>query len=435
MSKNVIDCRAAAARCLLTVSNGSSLSQQILIFEDQVKERDQALYRQLCYGAIRLYPKLEAIAKQLLAKPMKEKDRDIFMLILLGIYQLSELRIPDHAAVNATVAASRTFKKTWAKGLINGVLRNWQRQSESILQKLSDAEMAAHPQWLHKQLKQSWPKHFQLIEAANNEHPPFCIRINPHHHTRQQYLQLLTEHELNASACEFAEEGIRLEQATSVDKLPGFEQGWASVQDEAPQLSAKLLDLKAGQRVLDACCAPGGKTGHLLETEPKLEELIALDIDEHRLERVQQNLDRLQLTATLLQGDAASPESWWDGKHFDRILLDAPCSATGVIRRNPDIKLHRTAADITQLSQLQLSILQALWPTLKQGGLLLYATCSVLPTENEQVIQQFCQHQEGAEHVPINASWGITRDYGRQLFPQLEGHDGFYYALLKKVHY
>ena len=432
MTTKTIECRSAAARCLAAVSNGSSLSQQIPRFEQRVIEKDRALFRQLCYGVLRFYPKLAGISKQLISKPLKNKDRDIQMLVMLGIYQLSEMRIPDHAAVSTTVNATKALKKHWAKALVNGVLRQWQRSPEELLEKLSPAQQLSHPEWLHKLLNKAWPDHANKIELANNSHPPMCLRVNQQQGSACDYLQQLQDKAIKAALCDHAKEGIRLVEPVAVDQLPGFNDGQVSVQDEAPQLSAELLKLAPGQRVLDACCAPGGKTCHILEAEPRLTAVIGLDIDEERLSRVEENLQRLKLKAQLITGDAADLDSWWDGKTFDRILLDAPCSATGVIRRNPDIKLHRTLEDIQQLHQLQFSILQTLWQTLTPGGLLLYATCSVLPDENEHVVARFCGQQDDAEHLPIDASWGQARPYGRQLFPAENGHDGFFYALIAK---
>lgn len=432
MSKAKTDCRAVAAKCLAAVSNGSSLSQQIPLFEHTLAESDRPLFRQLCYGVLRFFPKLVGIEKQLLSKPLKSKDRDIQMLLLLGLYQLSEMRTPDHAAVNTTVNATKALKKGWAKGLVNGVLRKWQRDSESLVAALSDAEQQSHPQWLHDALLKAWPNHATAIEQANNLQAPMCLRVNTQHCDVVTYLNMLEAENIVASACEHTKHGVRLRDAVAVSKLPKFEQGWVSVQDEAPQLSAALLSLAPGHRVLDACCAPGGKSCHILESEPALSELVALDIDEQRLQRVTENLDRIGLQATLVSGDAADPAKWWDGQQFDRILLDAPCSATGVIRRNPDIKIHRRANDITQLSKLQGEILTALWQTLKPGGLLLYATCSVLPEENTQVVEAFIKATNDAEHKVIDANWGISQAYGRQLLPQTQGHDGFYYALISK---
>ena len=432
MSNKRLECRAAAARCLAAVANGASLTQQIPLFEHSVTPRDQSLFRQLCYGTLRLYPRLSGIVKQLVKKPLKEKDQDVWMLILLGGYQLTETRVPEHAAISATVAAIRDLKKPWAKGFVNGVLRQWQRQHPSLLEQLTPAEVVAHPEWFYQAINDAWPDQAGVIFHSNNEHPPMCLRVNSQRSNVIEYLQHLKSSDIEAISCEFAEQGIRLQHPLAVEKLPHFQQGWCSIQDEAPQLSASLLSLKPGLRVLDACCAPGGKTCHIIETEPQLTEVVALDVDELRLQRVEENLHRLQLKATLLSGDAGKPDNWWDGKLFDRILLDAPCSASGVIRRNPDIKLHRRAADIDKLALLQAEILQALWPTLKPGGLLLYATCSVLPAENEHIIAAFCQRQGDAKHVVIDTNWGLVRDHGRQLFPQPQGHDGFYYALLEK---
>lgn len=432
MTQKTQDCRAVAARCLASVARGLSLSQQIPVYELQVVERDRGLFRQLCYGVLRFYPRLSALAQQLLSKPLKSKDNDIFMLLLLGIYQLLETRIPDHAAVNATVAATRPLKKPWAKGLVNGVLRQWQRQQDSLLDNLSAAESQAHPQWLHQALVDAWPDHYAAIEQANNLHPPMCLRVNQQQGSTRDYLEQLRQRDIAASLCKFAHHGIRLQQPVSVDLLPDFDQGRVSVQDEAAQLATQLLDLAPHQRVLDACCAPGGKTCHILESEPKLAQLTALDIDPQRLQRVEQNLSRLGLQAQLLAGDAATPDHWWDGQCFDRILLDAPCSATGVIRRNPDIKLHRSSSDIAALAKLQLQLLTALWPTLNNNGLLLYATCSVLPDENERLVARFCQQQPEAQLIPISAQWGQDTGWGRQLFPEPDGHDGFFYSFIVK---
>ncbi len=426
------NCRSIAALCLRDVVNGASLKQQLPRHEPAVADKDRPLLRQLCYGVLRYYPRLFAISQQLLRKPLKDKDRDVLMLILLGIYQLSETRIPDHAAVGETVSACKALKKPWAKGLINGVLRQWQRKHDQLNQQLTPAESLAHPEWLHQALNQAWPGQALAIEQANNLQAPMCLRVNQQQQSRLDYLACLTEQGIDATPCTFSQQGLRLEHAVDVSKLPGFSTGSVSVQDEAAQLAAPLLQLERGQRVLDACCAPGGKSCHILEHEPAISELLALDLDPSRLSKVEDNLKRLGLDARLLQGDACQPDRWWDGQVFDRILLDAPCSATGVIRRNPDIKIHRLASDISQLASLQLTMLNSLWQTLAPGGLLLYATCSVLPEENEHVVAKFCQQQDQAETIVLEADWGISQQSGRQLFPQPEGHDGFFYALLRK---
>ncbi|MCY1174449.1 Ribosomal RNA small subunit methyltransferase B [compost metagenome] len=291
----------------------------------------------------------------------------------------------------------------------------------------------AHPRWLQKSLKAFWPEQWEAICAANNAHPPMILRVNRRHHSREAYLELLREAGLEASACQYSVDGILLAQACDVRGLPGFDQGWVSVQDEAAQLAADLLDLAPGQRVLDACCAPGGKTCHLLEAEAKLQSVVAIDLEAKRLTRVRENLDRLGLDAQLIACDARDTASWWDGKGFQRILLDAPCSATGVIRRHPDIKLTRQADDIPALAALQGELLDALWPTLEVGGMLLYATCSSLPTENTEVIDAFLVRTPGARELDLATEAGLRQPHGRQLLAQEGGHDGFYYAKLIKI--
>jgi 16S rRNA (cytosine967-C5)-methyltransferase len=259
------------------------------------------------------------------------------------------------------------------------------------------------------------------------------LRVNTAKASRDHYLALLAEAAIGARPASFAATGIYLENPVAVDQLPGFADGWVSVQDEASQLCAPLLHPMPGHRVLDACCAPGGKTCHILETEPGLSELVALDIDAGRLDKVRQNLSRLNLSATITAADASDLGAWWDGRPFDRILLDAPCSATGVIRRHPDIKLLRTPADIDKLGEIQHKLLSTLWATLKPGGKLLYTTCSVLPEENDQVIATFLQNKGDCLPQPLSLVTGIATPYGHQLLPCPNGNDGFYYSLLQKT--
>ena len=259
------------------------------------------------------------------------------------------------------------------------------------------------------------------------------LRVNRRHKTRDAYLQLLVEAGIEARPCVFSQDGIVLAEPCDVRNLPGFAEGWISVQDEAAQLAADLLDLAPGQRVLDACCAPGGKTCHILEVEPKLAGVVAVDLEAKRLVRVRENLERLGLSAELIAADGRDTATWWDGKPFQRILLDAPCSATGVIRRHPDIKLTRQPDDIGALATLQGELLDAMWPTLEVGGILLYATCSTLPTENTEVIEAFLARTPGARELDIAGQFGIKQPHGRQLLAQEGGHDGFYYAKLIKI--
>ncbi|ONN72822.1 16S rRNA (cytosine(967)-C(5))-methyltransferase RsmB [Pseudomonas psychrotolerans] len=428
--------RLAATRALAAVlagraSLGSSLPEQLA----KVDPRDRALAQDLAFGTARWQPRLSLLAEKLMDKPFKAGDRDLEALLLIGLYQLFHTRIPAHAAIGETVGCVDKLKKSSAKGLLNAVLRRAQREYDSLLPALEHdpAARLAHPRWLQKALKARWPEHWEAIATANNLHPPLILRVNRRQGSRDAYLAELAAAGIDAVPCAFSADGIRLLQPQDVTALPGFAAGRLSVQDEAAQLAAELLELAPGQRVLDACAAPGGKTCHLLEREPALAEVVALDADAGRLQRVEQNLARLGLTARTLAADGRAVADWWDGTPFQRILLDAPCSATGVIRRHPDIKLTRQASDIAPLVQLQGELLDALWPTLEVGGILVYATCSVLPEENSSNLAAFLARTPGAREMDIPAPWGLAQPHGRQLLPQPDGHDGFYYCKLIKI--
>ena len=428
--------RLAAAKALTAVLNGkASLNSSLPLQLDKVEARDRGLTQDLAFGTARWYPRLSALANKLLQKPFKAADADVEALLLVGLYQLLYTRVPAHAAIGETVGCADKLKKPWAKGLLNAVLRNAQRDSEALLAELEHDPVVrtAHPRWLQKSLKAFWPEQWEAICAANNAHPPMILRVNRRHKTRDQYLQLLAESDVQAQPCVYSRDGIVLAEACDVRNLPGFAEGWISVQDEAAQLAADLLDLAPGQRVLDACCAPGGKTCHILEAEPQLAGVVAVDLEAKRLVRVRENLERLGLSAELIAADGRDTATWWDGKPFQRILLDAPCSATGVIRRHPDIKLTRQPDDIAALATLQGELLDAMWPTLEVGGILLYATCSTLPTENTEVIEAFLARTPGARELDIAGQFGIKQPHGRQLLAQEGGHDGFYYAKLIKI--
>ncbi|MER2295956.1 MAG: 16S rRNA (cytosine(967)-C(5))-methyltransferase RsmB [Pseudomonas sp.] len=428
--------RLAAARALAAVLSGkASLNSSLPGQLEKVDERDRGLTQDLAFGTARWQPRLDLLAAQLLQKPFKAADADVQALLLVGLYQLFYSRIPAHAAIGETVGCADKLKKPWAKGLLNAVLRRAQREGQALLASMERDPVVrtAHPRWLQKSLKAFWPEQWEAICAANNAHPPMILRVNRRHHSREAYLALLTAAGIGASACQYSRDGIVLAQACDVRSLPGFAEGWVSVQDEAAQLAADLLELAPGQRVLDACCAPGGKTCHLLEAEAGLGQVVAIDLEAKRLARVRENLDRLQLDAELIACDARETASWWDGKPFQRILLDAPCSATGVIRRHPDIKLTRQAEDIPALATLQGELLDALWPTLEVGGMLLYATCSSLPTENTEVIEAFLDRTPGARELDLATAAGLRQPHGRQLLAQEGGHDGFYYAKLIKI--
>ena len=428
--------RLAAAKALAAVLQGkASLNSSLPTQLDKVEDRDRGFTQDLAFGTARWQPRLSALATKLLQKPFKAADADVEALLLVGLYQLLYTRVPAHAAIGETVGCADKLKKPWAKALLNAVLRRAQRESEALLAELEHDPVVrtAHPRWLQKSLKAFWPEQWEAICAANNAHPPMILRVNRRHHSRDAYLQLLNEAGINATPCMYSVDGIVLEAATDVRSLPGFAEGWISVQDEAAQLAADLLDLAPGQRVLDACCAPGGKTCHILEVEKDLAGVVAVDLEAKRLVRVRENLARLGLSAELIAADGRDTATWWDGKPFQRILLDAPCSATGVIRRHPDIKLTRQPDDIAALAVLQGELLDAMWPTLEVGGILLYATCSTLPTENTEVIEAFLARTSGARELDLATTAGIKQPHGRQLLAQEGGHDGFYYAKLIKI--
>ena len=428
--------RLIVVKVLLQVTqHGRNLPGAIANYADNIDENDRGLIQAMSYGVIRLYPRLQFIANQLISKPLKTKDQDVVLLILSGLYQLIEMRIPDHAAVSETVKITKALKKPWAKNLVNAILRNYQRQADSINNKIEKNAEAkfAHPFWWLKLIKNNWPENdlWQQILQANNQNPPMTLRLNTGHISREDYLNLLKQQEINATAGKHSPDAICLEKPVQVSQLPLFKEGKVSVQDEAAQLATILLDPQKGDRILDACAAPGGKTIHILERENEVD-LLALDIEESRLEKVQENLDRTHLIAQLMAANAFNPDEWWDKKPFDRILLDAPCSASGVIRRHPDIKLLRHEDDIPKLVQDQEQILNALWPLLKSGGMLLYATCSVLAEENTLQIQHFLQQHADAELQPINSDWGQQQVAGKQILPGEDGMDGFFYALIQK---
>jgi len=438
--------RLAAARALTPVLLGrASLASSLPPLLGKVPLRDRALTQELAFGSARWQPSLQALVDKLLQKPLKASDQDIGALLLVGLYQLLFSRIPPHAAIGETVGCAAALRKTWAKGLLNAVLRRAQREQQSLLEWLkSSADPAvrcAHPAWLQQKLELAYPEQWEAICEANNHRPSMTLRVNQRQISRTDYLQQLAEMGIGATCCQHSADGLLLDEPLDVSLLPGFAQGTVSVQDEAAQLAADFLQLAPGLRVLDACAAPGGKTCHLLEAEPQLGELLALDVDEKRLKRVEENLQRLQLNACrLLALDARQTQNWWDGAPFDRILLDAPCSGTGVIRRHPDIKLTRRADDIAKLAKQQGELLNALWPCLNPGGLLLYITCSVLPEENSEVITAFLKRTPNAEVLPINVPYGLVQSQGLQLLPlkkngqnQCSEYDGFYYARLHKV--
>jgi 16S rRNA (cytosine967-C5)-methyltransferase len=428
-----LDVRAAAAYVIGDVIGGHSLNQALPDRLNQVSARDQGLLQQLCYGTLRQGPRLQAVLALLLDKPLRDKDRDLQGLLLCGLYQLDSTRVPDHAAVAATVGATVALKKHWAKGMTNAILRRYLREREQLSKTLDRAAAASHPPWLFQKIVAQWPVVAAAIVEANNQQPPMALRVNNRRLARPEYLAALQNQGIAATAGNLSPHAITLAYPTDVWKLPGFMAGQVSVQDEAAQMAAALLGAEAGERVLDACAAPGGKACHILELQPGLAELVAMDIDAVRLQKVSENLQRLGLQASLLTGDAARTPAHLEPASFDRILVDAPCSASGVLRRHPDVKWLRRESDIAQLAEQQRSFLRGLWPLLKAGGTMLYATCSILDEENSQVVQGFLTEQQDATLSCNNISWGMAAACGRQLLPSTGGPDGLFYALLRKT--
>ena len=424
--------RGLAAQILSRVINeGQSLTAAL---ENQLPKlndhQDRAFVQALCYGVIRHYYALTCTLQQLLDKPLKTKDGDIQALLLVGLYQLQHMRVKSHAAVSETVSATR--HKPWAKSLVNAVLRNYLRDAENLRCHTDRPATLNHPDWIIDVLEQNWPDQATQIMAANDRAAPMSLRVNLLRGSREDYLKRLQQLDINAQISTYSLAGIVLDHPINVEQLPGFTEGLVSVQDLAAQLAAELLDVKPGQRVLDLCAAPGGKTAAILEQQPDLQSLLAIDVDAHRLKRVNDNLQRLNLQAETLAADASRPDTWADNKQFDRILLDAPCSGFGVIRRHPDIKILRRASDIETLQALQYKILNAAWQLLAPGGILLYATCSILKPENEQQIAKFLASHPDASELTIEADWGMARPHGRQILPGDNQMDGFYYAKLGK---
>ena len=427
--------RICAAKVLSQVlDDGQSLTSALANALPKLKEaQDRAFVQALCYGVIRHYYQLDFMMGRLLGKPLKQKDGDIKALILLGLYQLQSMRVKAHAAVSETVAATK--HKPWARGLVNAVLRQYQRDADTLQLACNNDAQACHnhPEWMINRLRLCWPQQADSLFTANNQSPPMALRVNLLQGSRDEYLELLNEQGIAAHLVEYCATALMLEQPVDVGQLPGFATGRVSVQDTAAQLAAGLLDVQPGQQVLDMCAAPGGKTAAILEAQPLLQSMLAVDIDEQRLQRVTENLQRLQLKAEVLAVDAAA-QSWAEDRRFQRILLDAPCSGLGVIRRHPDIKLLRRDSDIAVLQALQNRILNAAWQLLEPGGVLLYATCSGLKQENEEQIAGFLGQHPDAEEWPIVADWGEARPHGRQILSGDRQMDGFYYArLLKKV--
>ena len=410
------------------IEQGQSLSNILPPLQQKVSDKDKALLQELCFGVLRVLPQLDWLINKLMSRPMTGKQRTVHYLIMVGFYQLLHTRIPAHAALAETVEGAVVIKRPQLKGLINGVLRQFQRQQEELLAEFAQSENHfLFPKWLLHRVQKAYPHQWQHIVEASNQRPPMWLRVNRQHNSRDGWLALLEEVGLQGSPHQDYPAAVRLGSPAPVTALPGFAEGWVTVQDASAQGCIAFLAPKNGERILDLCAAPGGKTTHILEAAPEAS-VLAVDIDEQRLSRVYDNLKRLGMKAQVKQGDGRFPGQWCGDEQFDRILLDAPCSATGVIRRHPDIKWLRRDRDIPELAQLQSEILDAIWPHLKPGGTLVYATCSILPEENSQQVAAFLKRTTDAQL----SETGTPENPGLQKLPGAEEGDGFFYAKMIK---
>ena len=413
------------------LEQGKSSREALSMAQARHSKQDAAWLQEMAMGVFRHLPQLQIWLRELLEQPLKGSKKILEHVILLGFYQQAYSRVSDHAAVAATVNAAEILGGKSLKGLINAILRNFQRQQ--LAEQVSDNHIiqSGLPKWLYKRLASAYPQELETLLSGMNQPAPVWLRVNQQQCTQPVYCNALTEAGIRFALSEAHPDAIIMLDRTPITTLPGFAEGWFSVQDGAAQLAAPLLDAQPGERILDCCAAPGGKSAHILERTTGLAQLIALDSEASRLTRMTENLQRLQLHANLVCADAAELDSWWDGNCFDRILLDAPCSATGVIRRHPDIRWLRKSADIEVLQALQYKILTNLWRTLKPGGTLVYATCSVLPAENTGQISRFLQEHSEAQLQAIQPGETIEQP-GRQILPGEQQMDGFYYARLLK---
>ena len=418
------------------VDQSRSLDRAIESEASRVEPDLKPLLMELAYGSCRYYYYLDGILSQLLVKPIRQKDRMVHFLLIVGLYQLSYMRVPDHAAVDETVRALETSKQSWARGLVNGVLRNYARQRDDgalarYKTRLPESIQASFPTFLFNLIRESWAEHADTVFTASIHKPPMTLRVNRQKTTRKDYLAMLDKKNIGAAPTPESLYGISLDKPMPVDRVPMFSEGWVSVQDESAQLCMSELDLAENQRVLDACAAPGGKTCAILETEPTVT-LTAVDLPE-RIESIRQNLRRIGLEADLKDTGLEEYADWWDGEVWDRILLDVPCSGTGVIGRHPDILHRRQQGDFDRFAEQQLNLLEDAWPMLSQGGLLLYVTCSIIPLENDEVVRRFSAKHSDASIQQIKSINGLKTDFGIQRLPGVHSGDGFYYCRLVKL--
>ncbi len=395
-------------------------------------ERDRAFVQACVYGALRRYYSLRARLDTLLERPLKSKDADIEALLIGGLFQISHMGVAAHAAVSASVDSAREMRKAWACPLVNAVLRNALRGNPPVEDTADEAVRFEHPQWMIDRFRRDWPDDWMSILHVNNTQAAMTLRVNQKRTSVENYMSMLAQAGIGAARTVYSPVGVSLVDPVPVSALPEFDAGWVSVQDEAAQLAAQLILSEQARHILDACAAPGGKTCHILESVKTDVHLVAVDISADRMQRVEGNLKRLGLHGITEVADVGAPDDWWDGELYDRIVLDAPCTATGVVRRHPDVRLHRRPDDIDTHAAEQCRLLAALWPLLAGDGRLLYATCSIIPAENDEVVGVLLEDHSDAQIATPSVTWGRPTRYGRQILPGEGGMDGFYYALLSK---
>ena len=434
--------RRAALKALKQVFSGQSFSvvqqRTIDVLEDR---RDRGLANEIVNGVLRWRWQLEFFVSRLLTKPLKQKDSDVQLLLLMALYELKECRAPDYAIINDAVELVRApggkgAGKKWAAGLVNAVLRRFTREKEELIASIKDGQVHySHPRWILEKIKTDWPENWIQILEANNQRPAFWLRVNQMQYSAEQYQNLLAENDIESHVSALANHALKLSQGIDVRLLPGFADGAVSVQDVGAQLTAELLNVAEHAQVLDLCAAPGGKTCHILEHYNDIDKVFAVELEQQRMQRVSENLQRLKFEsrAELIVADAREYKQWWSGNQFARILIDAPCSASGVIRRHPDIKTLRRESDIIPLVKLQAEILSSAWQMLAPGGELLYVTCSVFKDENQNQIHDFLSQNNDAAEIKIESNWGKPCEYGRQLLPGEQDADGFYFCRLRKL--
>ncbi|MEC9375617.1 MAG: 16S rRNA (cytosine(967)-C(5))-methyltransferase RsmB [Pseudomonadota bacterium] len=430
--------RVAAARAVDFVLKEKGNLDKAFVYINIKDHPDRSMIKDLTYGALRTHERNLWLLTQLTDKPLRKRDSIINALLSISLFALTETRQPEHAILNTSVEATKYLRSDHLCGLVNAVLRRFLSERNKLMQALQGVESAywQHPSWWLRIFQKDWPQHWEKIASGGNEKPPMWLRVNKKITSRKKWLDELPEEVNTFSLPKWLDHAVCLTKPLIAEDLPGFQLGAVSVQDAGAQFAANLLDVKPGMRVLDACAAPGGKTCHILETTPDLLELVSIDVSANRLEKVNQNIQRLNLSATLIHGDLMNPQDWWDGEFFDRILLDLPCSSSGVIRRHPDIRYLKRYEDIDYLADQQLRMLKSAWQLLNPSGLLLYSTCSVFRRENEAVVNSFLGEHSDACIVSLKdrpiSQIALSADPGVQLLPGVATTDGFYYALIMR---